>query len=178
MVAVLAEQSLEVVAYRIGVAEAVTLGVNVADGRHTLISGSRHVLYIISRGTPEALSIFIVSVVTELSLQLQVLINLPAERTSQIQVAALLLLVVVVSRCDRVVETGLLQVVSTVDSLHGQRCVKHSIAQTAVGVVGTGSLVGTTTEDRGVGIACLEVQGGLLGRLRVQFQREVVTFEA
>ena len=76
---VLLKQLLEVVADGVGVAEAMTLGVNVSDGRLTLVVTCWDVLDIIGRKTPETLVELIVCVVADLTLQLQILIDLPAE---------------------------------------------------------------------------------------------------
>ena len=170
MVAVLAEESLEVVVDGIRVAEAMTLGIHEVDGRHILILNGRYILDVVSRQTPETLVIFVIVVITELSLQLQILVNLPTERTGNVQVLTLFLAVVVVSRGNGVVEVTQIIVSSTgrrIEVLQGDGRVDDSVLQSAVGVVGTGSFVGTTTANVSNGIASLEVQSRVLGWLGV-----------
>ena len=101
---VLAKDLLEIIANRIGVAEAVTLRVYNTDSGLAGIVTFGGILNIVGRSTPETLVVLIVSVVTELSLQLQVLVNLPAESTCQIQVTTMLLAIVVICCSDRIGE--------------------------------------------------------------------------
>ena len=104
MLAILTEYLLEVVTDGVGIAETMTLGVSNIDGGLALILARGYILNIISGETPEALVVLIVIVVAELCLQLQVLVNLPTERTGKVQVLALLLTVIVVSRRNGVIQ--------------------------------------------------------------------------
>ena len=98
------DQLLEIVADGVGVTETMAIGLSETDCRMILIVTCWYVLYIICSQTPETLVVLVVVVVTELSLELQVVEYFPSERTTQIQVLAFLFAIVVVSRGDRVVE--------------------------------------------------------------------------
>ena len=89
------QQLLEVVVNGVGVAEAMAVRACQTNGRLVLITRGRYVLNIIGGQTPETLVVVPVVVVAEFGADLQVLIDLPAEGTCDVQVLTLLLLVVV-----------------------------------------------------------------------------------
>ena len=174
------DELLEVVVHGVGVAEAMTVGVRNADGRHVLHVDGGHILNIIGGKSPEALVVLGVVVVAELCLESQVVVDFPSEGTGDVEVLAVLLSVVVALYLQGVVEVAQLVVGTTsrsIEVLQGERRVEDGIAQTVVGVVGARSIVGTATADVGVGITGLEVERGALRRLGVQFEREVVALE-
>ena len=175
------KQLLEVVVDGVSITEAVAVSRCQTDGWHVLVANCWYVLNIIGSKTPVALVVVAVVVVSELSAQLQVFVNLPAECTGQVQVLALLLLVVVPLCLDRIVEVTQVVVGSTcrwIEVLDGEWAVDHSVAQTTVRVVHAGSILSTTTVNVGHSVASLEVESSSLGRLGVQFQAEVIALEA
>ena len=112
------DQLLEIVADGIGVTETMAIGLCKTDCWMILILTCWYVLYIIGSQTPETLVVLVVVVVTELCLEFQVVENFPSERTTQIQVLAFLLAVVVVSRGDRVVEVTQVIIIGTNCRVH------------------------------------------------------------
>ena len=179
-VVVAVQNLLEVVVGRVGVAEAMAVGIGDTDGRHVLHVDGGHIFNIIGGETPEALVVLGVVVVAKLGLQAEVVVDFPSEGTGDVEVLAILLAVVVALHLQGVVEVTQLIVGTTcrsIEVLQGERSIEDGIAQTVVGVVGTRGIVGTTTADVGVGIACLEVERCALGGLGVQLQREVIALE-
>ena len=77
MVTVLAEERLEIVAKGVGVAELVAILIGKNNGRFSLILSSRLVRNIVGCGTIITLGIYLVGIVAEFSLELQVLVELP-----------------------------------------------------------------------------------------------------
>ena len=107
------QQFLEVVVDGVCITEAVTVSRCQTDGWHVLVVNCWYVLNIIGGQTPVSLVVVGVVIVTELCAQLQVLVNLPAECASQVQVLTLLLLVVIALCHDRIVEVSQIIVGST-----------------------------------------------------------------
>ena len=130
------EQFLEVIVDGIGVAETIAVCACQTNSRLILISRSRYILNIIGGQTPITLVVVVIVVITELSAEFQVLIDLPAKCTSDIQVLTLLLLVIVILSLDWVIEVAqFLITVGTcrgVEVLQGNGGVDDSIAQTTV----------------------------------------------
>ena len=79
MLACLAEDSLEVIACRVSVAEAVTRCSCHPYCRLVLVVTLRHILHIVCRCTPVAQVFLIIVVITEFGLQFQILIYFPTE---------------------------------------------------------------------------------------------------
>ena len=128
------EQLLEVVIDGVGIAEAVTISRCQTDGWHILIVDSRYVLNIIGGQTPVALIVVVVIVVAKLCAELQVLDYLPAESTGNVQILALLLLVVIPLCLDRIVEVTQVVIGTSrwIEVLKWEWSVDDCVAQTTV----------------------------------------------
>ena len=107
------KQLLEIIVDCVCVTEAVAISRCQTDSWHVLVVHCRYVLNIIGGKTPVALVVVVIVIITKLCAQFQVGVYLPAKCTSQVQVFALLLLVVVPLSLDRIVEVTQIVIGST-----------------------------------------------------------------
>ena len=174
------DEVLEIEVERVGVAETVPVSVVESDDRMSRIFLRGIVAYRIGGKTEEALVVLCIVVIAELRLCREVLDKLPTKRSAEVEVLAVFLTVVVGSRGHGIVEVHVIVVergVLSGEALQGNRRIDDGVLESLVGVVRTGSIVGTTTTNVGVAEAGLEVKRGALGGFGVEFEREVVALE-
>ena len=174
-------QLLEIVVDCICIAETVTVGVDKTDSRHVLVFTCWYVLYIICSKTEELLVILVVVVITELSLETEVVDDFPSERSCHVKGLLLALHIIVTLSLNRVVKVTEVIISSTCRSIEvGERnwSIDNRVLQTAVGIVCTCSILSTTTIYVCIRVASLEIQSCALCRLGIQFEAEVVALVA
>ena len=175
------KQLLEVVVDSIRTAETMTVGVDKTDSRHVLVFTCWYVLYIICSKTEELLVILVVVVITELSLETEVVDDFPSERSCHVKGLLLALHIIVTLSLNRVVKVTEVIISSTCRSIEvgeRNRSIDNRVLQTAVGIVCTCSILSTTTIYVCIRVASLEIQSCALCRLGIQFEAEVVALVA